>query len=230
MDNKFSFILPIKLDTSYNFIGHADKVLNTKSNLERVIDIQLRTFEKFLVKEDLDNFYIVCVPNELELIKEKLKSYDFPFVFINEDDLVEDVSNPDLWEHIVPSWRTHIKQEFIKLALTSHSTTEHNITLDADVILTKEFGYNEMFHDGKLLLAKVLDFTRPQKPEFFQYATAILDTPDDKRDEMRFRSIMGVTPQILLKSEKLITTESEIRKAIREGMDPQEAYLKYSVF
>ena len=36
--------------------------------------------------------------------------------------------------------------------------------------------------------------------------------------------------EILLKSEKLITTESEIRKAIRDGMDPQKAYLKYSVF
>ena len=35
---------------------------------------------------------------------------------------------------------------------------------------------------------------------------------------------------ILLKSEKLIATESEIRKAIREGMDPQEAYIKFSVF
>ena len=35
---------------------------------------------------------------------------------------------------------------------------------------------------------------------------------------------------ILQKSEKLITTESEIRKAIREGMDPQEAYIKFSVF
>ena len=36
--------------------------------------------------------------------------------------------------------------------------------------------------------------------------------------------------EVLLKSEKLIVTESEIRKAIKEGMDPQEAYIKYSVF
>ena len=36
--------------------------------------------------------------------------------------------------------------------------------------------------------------------------------------------------EILLKSEKLIVTENEIRKAIKEGMDPQEAYIKYSVF
>ena len=35
---------------------------------------------------------------------------------------------------------------------------------------------------------------------------------------------------ILEKSEKLINTESKVRKAIREGMDPQEAYIKYSVF
>ena len=36
--------------------------------------------------------------------------------------------------------------------------------------------------------------------------------------------------EILIKSEKLISTESEIRKAIREGMDPQKAYLKYGKF
>jgi regulator of RNase E activity RraA len=35
---------------------------------------------------------------------------------------------------------------------------------------------------------------------------------------------------VLEKSEKLINTESQVRKAIREGMDPQEAYIKYSVF
>lgn len=36
--------------------------------------------------------------------------------------------------------------------------------------------------------------------------------------------------EILEKSEKLINTESLVRKAIREGMDPQEAYIKYSAF
>ena len=52
-----------------------------------------------------------------------------------------------------------------------------------------------------------------------------------------FNNIDGIViiPQekvidILEKSEKLINTESQVRKAIREGMDPQEAYIKYSVF
>ena len=35
---------------------------------------------------------------------------------------------------------------------------------------------------------------------------------------------------ILQRAEKLISTENLVRKSIREGMDPQEAYLKYSVF
>jgi|TARA_B100000965_G_scaffold333133_1_gene297893 regulator of RNase E activity RraA len=35
---------------------------------------------------------------------------------------------------------------------------------------------------------------------------------------------------ILEKTENLISTESKVRKAIREGMDPQEAYIKFSAF
>ena len=58
-----------------------------------------------------------------------------------------------------------------------------------------------------------------------------------KNDDYVMADIDGVVvipkdkaEEILLKSEKLIVTESEIRKAIKEGMDPQEAYIKYSVF
>ena len=36
--------------------------------------------------------------------------------------------------------------------------------------------------------------------------------------------------EILTQSEKLINTENLVRKAIREGVDPQEAYLKYGAF
>ena len=35
---------------------------------------------------------------------------------------------------------------------------------------------------------------------------------------------------ILEKTENLISTESKVRKAIKEGMDPQEAYIKFSAF
>ena len=36
--------------------------------------------------------------------------------------------------------------------------------------------------------------------------------------------------EILTQSEKLINTENLVRKAIKEGVDPQEAYIKYGAF
>ena len=36
--------------------------------------------------------------------------------------------------------------------------------------------------------------------------------------------------EILVKSEELINTENLLRKAIREGMDPQKAYIKFKAF
>ncbi len=40
----------------------------------------------------------------------------------------------------------------------------------------------------------------------------------------------GIIEDVLEKSEAAINTESEIRKAIRAGTDPQQAYLKYGKF
>lgn len=39
-----------------------------------------------------------------------------------------------------------------------------------------------------------------------------------------------IIENILDRAEKLISTENLVRKSIREGMDPQEAYIKYSAF
>ena len=37
----------------------------------------------------------------------------------------------------------------------------------------------------------------------------------------------NIVEDIITRSEKLINTENLVRKAIKEGMDPQEAYLKF---
>ena len=74
------------------------------------------------------------------------------------------------------------------------------------------------------------------KPTKFEETIKIGDVEIDNGDYV-MADIDGIViiPQekvidILEKSEKLINTESQVRKAIREGMDPQEAYIKYSVF
>ena len=36
--------------------------------------------------------------------------------------------------------------------------------------------------------------------------------------------------EILIKSEELMNTENLVRRDIRQGMDPQEAYKKYNAF
>ena len=44
------------------------------------------------------------------------------------------------------------------------------------------------------------------------------------------KSYVNIIEDILIRAEKLINTENLVRKSIKEGMDPQEAYLKYSAF
>jgi regulator of RNase E activity RraA len=38
------------------------------------------------------------------------------------------------------------------------------------------------------------------------------------------------TPAVVARAEALASTESDLRSALRQGMDPEEAYLRYGVF
>jgi 4-hydroxy-4-methyl-2-oxoglutarate aldolase len=40
----------------------------------------------------------------------------------------------------------------------------------------------------------------------------------------------SIAEQVVIKTEEVLKTESKVRKAILEGVDPQEAYLKYGKF
>ena len=40
----------------------------------------------------------------------------------------------------------------------------------------------------------------------------------------------NIIEEVLMKTEEMINTENLVRKAIREGEDPQKAYLKYGIF
>ena len=106
--------------------------------------------------------------------------------------------------------------------------------------LTEEYkskGFTEK-HISKITL-DVVDFIF-----YHQVSHAILEiTSSDKDDtiinnnDYVLADIDGVviipkevTEDIIVRSEKLINTESLVRKAIRDGMDPQEAYLKFGAF
>ena len=100
---------------------------------------------------------------------------------------------------------------------------------DLDFILKIDFPLLSSFYTPR-------DVVGFWKPTDFEKTIKIGDTVINNNDYV-LADIDGVViiPQnniedILNRSEKLINTENLVRKSIKEGMDPQEAYLKYSAF
>tara|TARA_B110000196_G_C21108536_1_gene646505 strand:+ start:455 stop:1108 length:654 start_codon:yes stop_codon:yes gene_type:complete len=100
---------------------------------------------------------------------------------------------------------------------------------DLDFILKIDFPLWSSFYTPR-------DVVGYWKPTAFEKTIKIGDTIINNNDYV-LADIDGVViiPQqkiedILNRSEKLINTENLVRKSIKEGMDPQEAYLKYSAF
>ena len=100
---------------------------------------------------------------------------------------------------------------------------------DLDFILKIDFPLWSSFYTPR-------DVVGYWKPTDFEKIIKIGDTIINNNDYV-LADIDGVViiPQknienILNRSENLINTENLVRKSIKEGMDPQEAYLKYSAF
>ena len=100
---------------------------------------------------------------------------------------------------------------------------------DLDFILKIDFPLWSSFYTPR-------DVVGYWKPTDFEKIIKIGDTVINNNDYV-LADIDGVViiPQnniedILNRSEKLINTENLVRKSIKEGMDPQEAYIKYSAF
>ena len=100
---------------------------------------------------------------------------------------------------------------------------------DMDFILSIDFPVWSKFYTPRDIVA----FWKPTKYE----EKIIIGEVDIFNKDYVLADIDGVViiPQknieeILVKSEQLINTENLVRKAIREGMDPQEAYIKFGAF
>ena len=100
---------------------------------------------------------------------------------------------------------------------------------DLDFILKIDFPLWSSFYTPR-------DVVGFWKPTDFEKTIKIGDTVINNNDYV-LADIDGVViiPQnniedILNRSEKLINTENLVRKAIKDGMDPQEAYLKFGAF
>ena len=100
---------------------------------------------------------------------------------------------------------------------------------DMDFILKIDFPVWSKFYTPK-------DIVKFWKPTKYQ-EKIFVDNVEINNNDYVLGDIDGVViiPQdniekILIKSEEKINSENLVRKAIKEGMDPQEAYKKYSAF
>ena len=100
---------------------------------------------------------------------------------------------------------------------------------DMDFILKIDFPVWSKFYTPK-------DIVKFWKPKQFEKKIYI-DNVEINNNDYVLGDIDGVViipqnniEQILIKSEEKINSENLVRKAIKEGVDPQEAYKKYSAF
>lgn len=175
MDQKFSIVLVIKEITHQNGVEH--------NNLDRFMQVGMVTYEKFMDRRGLHEFIIVAPGSDIKNIQTRLTAAygDWPWRFVNEDAIVLR-SLPNGWA----------KQQTAKFAVAALIKTPHYLIIDDDTYLTKSFGRENLFHDGKLILNKcAIDFIM-----FFYWSARVLKSDFDKVQYAPYH--MAITPQIFI--------------------------------
>lgn len=189
MDEKYTIILPLKLNTKLN-------------PGEIFINCCVPSFDKFLDLEKLEEFIIICPKNEITDLKNILSFSKLPFHFVKEEELL------NLNVHSYSGW---YKQQLLKLLISSIVKTKLYLILDSDVYLTKRFSFENMFHEGKI---KYNSESWPDNSPNFSTNTRwwnssaeLLNFPNDIL--MKEKNLLSVTPVVF---------ETDIVKMIIEDM------------
>ena len=208
--NKFSFVMPMVVNHRNNSDGSSD--------LDRFVKIQLPTFRKFLKIEDLHKFYIVSPKKDLEIIEKRLSAEfpEFPYEYVDELELLPQLKTFPLNQVTVhPGWMIQIMS---KVSIADRIETEHYMTFETDLFLTKPFGYENLFNDdGKLICSHFTEFENcPTKDKWHLHATALLfkgeiDSfnlhKDNKNEivdgELKINKVMGVSPNFFITKEMM---------------------------
>ncbi len=172
---KIDLVLPLKVDGSYG----CDDLLRTK--------ILLHSLTAFAEPESLGQLFIVADEAEIPQIQSALQSFSsIAITFVSEQALVPAFAR-------YPSLRGWRKQQIIKLAASAFVSQPFYLTLDADVICLRPFGYHDLVIDGRALIQYEL---RSQHPKWWRSSSRLLNLPADHAHEGRG---MSVTPAILSK-------------------------------
>jgi REP element-mobilizing transposase RayT len=171
---KISFVLLIKIQSHHNH-----------NELDRLKNIQLKSFRKFLDLSVLKDFFIVASAQDIQVIKDDLRlSYpEFPFVFVAEEKLCPSLGGCAGWT----------KQMILKLAVATLVETEYYLTLDTDVFLTKTLSEAGILQEGKLAYQKEAPASHRN---WWKSSARALNVAADLMSQREFA--MGVTPEYLV--------------------------------
>ncbi len=174
---QFTLVLPIKINDHHHH-----------NELERLKRVLLPTLIKFSDSASVAEFLIICKPEETTIIEKTIKSVQspFPIHILSEDTLV----TPEISQNC-KGWYL---QQIIKLAVVEIIKTDHYLVLDSDCFLTKQFSYNDLFCDGKIVMNcdenSIFSHWWDESLCLLEYPASILEN----------KPRMGVTPEILISS------------------------------
>lgn len=155
------------------------------NNIERFLRIGMMTYEKYLDKSSIKDFFVVVPAQDVEGVKKLLtdKHPDYPWNVINEDVLIHPA---------IPSgWA---KQQTVKLAISMLVQTDTYLIIDDDTYLTKPFAASQLVDpDSKRLL---LNTTKIDFPFFFLWSCQVLKY--DFQHVQDFPIHMAITPEVFV--------------------------------
>lgn len=171
MNRKLDFVLPVNPSLRDD---------------DRRVRICLSSLDRYLDPTCVGRLLLV-VPDAVEPTSVSTLTWDgrrpsFAIDVVRDRDLL----GVNAWRERTGGWYT---QQFIKLAAADHLSADFYVTLDADVVLTRPTGYDDLIEDGR---ARTLLHTRRVHVHWWTASAQVLDT-DPRLDE----DGMGVTPAVL---------------------------------
>lgn len=183
----FTIVLPIKL--------YKGKDLGQTVNYTLFKNIGLPSYEAFLDFSKLKEFILVCPADEKNDLSKLVSNSKIPFKILEDESIIHaDCLNSKGW----------YKQQLIKLFISQVIQTENYIVLDSDLYLNQTFGFEDIFHDGKIKYSSEPWQTENSKyystnSKWWLNSQRILNAENIAlENETR---LMSVTPQVLIVKE-----------------------------
>jgi hypothetical protein len=177
------------------------------SDLDRVARLLLPSFDRFWRAPEQLEMLIIVPPGDLDSVTARLGAKGrFPIRVLSEDVVCPALSGQSGWH----------KQQILKLAAARVVPTRWYLTLDADVMLRRTLGMDDLIHDGKAVF-----HPKPASRhwDWWLASKSTLHSPVRLDPDM---VVMDVTPEVLHRDTTLELL-SEIGK--RNGAAEPEPFL-----